>query len=321
MTNPVAPTHIDALPPAPQPNDTPAEFDSKAFASLQAQPVMVLQTNALADQTYQNAVAANERAVSAGAAQAASESARDIAVSAKSSAESARDLAQGYKTDANNSAQSAAQSAIDAADASRLTIGMVSTGTPGSPAQATITGSAGAQSLNLTLPKGDAGPAGSGDMNKADNLAGLADVAAARGNLGLGSAATAALKTTTGSSTTDVMTQKATSDALDALLDVPTSTVTSGAYTLQLADRGKCVDVGHNITVPKLATVAFPKGSVINLQNNSGTSRTLTAESGATVYLAGDSSKTGPFTLKGYGWAVLRKIDTASTWVISGAGI
>lgn len=107
----------------------------------------------------------------------------------------------------------------------------------------------------------------------------------------------------------------------DALLDVPTSTTTSAAYTLQLTDRGKCVDVGHAITVPKLATVAFPKGSVINLQNNSGTSRTITAESGATVYLAGDSTKTGPFTLKGYGWVVLRKIDTASTWVISGAGI
>lgn len=111
------------------------------------------------------------------------------------------------------------------------------------------------------------------------------------------------------------------SKSLDGLLDVPTSTVTSGAYTLQLSDRGNCVDVGHNITVPKLATVAFPKGSVINLQNNSGTSRTITAESGATVYLAGDSSKTGPFTLNGYGWVVLRKIDTASTWVISGAGI
>lgn len=109
--------------------------------------------------------------------------------------------------------------------------------------------------------------------------------------------------------------------ALDNLLDVPTSTITSAAYTLQLADRGKCVDVGHDITVPKLATVAFPKGSVVNLQNNSATSRTITAESGATVYLAGDSTKTGPFTLKGYGWVVLRKIDTASTWVISGAGI
>ncbi|QEA14280.1 hypothetical protein [Comamonas flocculans] len=105
------------------------------------------------------------------------------------------------------------------------------------------------------------------------------------------------------------------------VFDVPTSTVTSGAYTLQLVDRGNCVDVGHAITVPTLATVAFLKGSVVNLQNVTASGLTITAQSGATVYLSGDPTKTGPFTLKGYGWAVLRKIDTASTWVISGAGI
>ncbi|MCD6663518.1 MAG: hypothetical protein LT082_08970 [Comamonas sp.] len=108
---------------------------------------------------------------------------------------------------------------------------------------------------------------------------------------------------------------------LDALLDVPTNTVTSAAYTLQLTDRGKCVDVGHAITVPKLGTVAFGKGSIVNLQNVTATGITITAESGATVRLAGDASKTGPYTLKAYGWAVLRKIDAANTWVISGAGL
>ncbi|MBS0227661.1 MAG: hypothetical protein JSS23_03080 [Proteobacteria bacterium] len=65
MTDIVVPTAISALPPAPQPNDTPAQFDSKAFASLSAQVGMVAQTNLAAAATYQNAVAANERAVAA----------------------------------------------------------------------------------------------------------------------------------------------------------------------------------------------------------------------------------------------------------------
>ena len=34
MTDIVTPPTIDALPPAPQPTDTPAEFDGKAFALL-----------------------------------------------------------------------------------------------------------------------------------------------------------------------------------------------------------------------------------------------------------------------------------------------
>lgn len=66
MTNPVSPTPIDALPAAPQPSDTPAVFDSKAFALLTAQTAMVGQMNTAATQTYTNATAANERAVSAG---------------------------------------------------------------------------------------------------------------------------------------------------------------------------------------------------------------------------------------------------------------
>ncbi len=66
MTNPVSPTPIAALPAAPQPSDTPAVFDSKAFALLTAQTAMVGQMNTAATQTYTNATAANERAVSAG---------------------------------------------------------------------------------------------------------------------------------------------------------------------------------------------------------------------------------------------------------------
>lgn len=50
----------------------------------------------------------------------------------------------------------------EAGPANSLGIGTVTTGNPGDPASATITGTAPDQTLNLTLPQGDAGPAGSG---------------------------------------------------------------------------------------------------------------------------------------------------------------
>ena len=61
---------------------------------------------------------------------------------------------------AATSASNAATSATDAANASRLTAGTVTTGAAGSSASATITGSAGSQVLNLTIPRGDTGATG-----------------------------------------------------------------------------------------------------------------------------------------------------------------
>lgn len=93
MTDIVAPPTIDALPSGPRPTDTPAEFDSKAFATLSAQEGMVNQVNASNAATHQNAVAANERAsAAASSASAASASAatattkRDEAVAAAGTA-------------------------------------------------------------------------------------------------------------------------------------------------------------------------------------------------------------------------------------------
>lgn len=71
MTDIVTPPTIDALPPAPQPADTPSEFDSKAFALLAAQVAMVGDFNSAAAATQQNATAANERAVAAASSAAA----------------------------------------------------------------------------------------------------------------------------------------------------------------------------------------------------------------------------------------------------------
>ena len=90
----------------------------------------------------------------------------DTAVSDASSAAAAAITAKEAAQQAYVNAQ---QASVDAADASRLSIGTVTTATPGSSAQATITGTAGSQSLNLTIPaglkgdkgdKGDTGPQG-----------------------------------------------------------------------------------------------------------------------------------------------------------------
>lgn len=87
MTAIVSPPTIDSLPTPPQPTDTPEDFDTKAYASLQAQATMVTQANAANAATFQNATAANERAV------AADQSAQD-AEQAKTDAEQAADDAE-----------------------------------------------------------------------------------------------------------------------------------------------------------------------------------------------------------------------------------
>lgn len=65
MTDIVTPTPIDALPPAPSPGDTAAEFNAKSFPFVAAEVLMVPQINTAAVQTNQNATAAQERATAA----------------------------------------------------------------------------------------------------------------------------------------------------------------------------------------------------------------------------------------------------------------
>jgi hypothetical protein len=62
MTDIVTPTPIDALPPAPRPTDTPAEFDARSFALLGALDPMVTQANAAIASANTNATAAKEQA-------------------------------------------------------------------------------------------------------------------------------------------------------------------------------------------------------------------------------------------------------------------
>lgn len=90
------------------------------------------------------------------AAAASAAAAANSATSAAGSATTAGNSA----TAAANSASDAATSATDAANASRLTAGTVTTGAPGSSASISITGSAGSQVLNVTVPRGAVGATG-----------------------------------------------------------------------------------------------------------------------------------------------------------------
>lgn len=89
MTDIVTPPEIDALPPPPQPTDTPEVFDAKSYASLQAQAAMVTQLNAANDATHQNAVAAEERAAAADQSAQDADQAKADALQAKDDAEDA----------------------------------------------------------------------------------------------------------------------------------------------------------------------------------------------------------------------------------------
>ena len=113
MTNPVTPTPISALPPAPLVTDTPAEFDDKAYPFVQALDLLRSQINTVAGQTNQNAVASKEGA---------DESNTSAAASAASAAASA-----GSATTADehaDRAEEAEQAALVAAAAAGAAAGL-----------------------------------------------------------------------------------------------------------------------------------------------------------------------------------------------------
>jgi microcystin-dependent protein len=95
VTDIVVPPTIQAMPPAPQPTDPEAVFDSKGFATVAAWPAFIDEANALAVATRTNAVAAQERAVSSAASSTS-------AASSATAAAAARDLAQAFAQSAIN---------------------------------------------------------------------------------------------------------------------------------------------------------------------------------------------------------------------------
>lgn len=82
------------------------------------------------------------------------------ALSYRNTALTYRNQAEGFRNDAEGFKDAAEQAVIDAANASRLTMGTVTTGSPGSSAAASISGPAGSQVLALTIPRGDKGEPG-----------------------------------------------------------------------------------------------------------------------------------------------------------------
>lgn len=98
-------------------------------------------------------------ASAAGYASTASIKAAEATASASSASGSAAS-ATASASAASASAIAAAASAVAAEDSSRLTVGTTTTGAAGSSVSVTITGSPGAQALNLTIPRGDTGATG-----------------------------------------------------------------------------------------------------------------------------------------------------------------
>lgn len=123
MTDIVTPTPIDALPPAPSPGDTAAEFNAKSFPFVAAEVLMVPQINTAATQTNQNAVAANERAVAADAAKSTAQAAAGTATTKAGEAAGSATAAAGSATAASTSAGNAAGSATAASGSASAAAG------------------------------------------------------------------------------------------------------------------------------------------------------------------------------------------------------
>ena len=93
--------------------------------------------------------------------------------------------------------------------------------------------------------------------------------------------------------------------------------ISVAAYTLQLADAGKFLDVtnGGNvtITIPLNASVAFPAGTEIEICRDTMYTVTVAGASGVTIKSAGSKVSVADQ----YGCAVLKKLDT-NTWLLAG---
>lgn len=107
-------TQIQPLPIPPQPSDTPAEFNSKAFTFLGALPEFAEQTNALAVGAQQNADVAAASKTSALASQNAAKTSETNSASSNAAAASSQAAAKTSETNAGTSATAAANSAAAA---------------------------------------------------------------------------------------------------------------------------------------------------------------------------------------------------------------
>lgn len=207
-----------------------------------------------------------------------------VDAAAASSAKSAAELA----------ASSAAQSASSAADASRLTVGTVTTAPAGSSATATITGQPGAQVLDLALPAGADGPQGQTGPEGAQGPQGPQGPAGADGANGLDGAPG----------------PQGPQGPMGSLLGV--TTIAGTAYTLSADDDGKLLYCTA-ATAVTITTAALPAAfSCMVIQGGAG-QISIAAGAGTTVAAFGGMVKTA-----GQYAALTVFAPVADTFIVSG---
>lgn len=123
----------------------------------------------------------------------------------------------------------------------------------------------------------------------------------------------------------DGTTKAASTLYVDKAISALTVNSVSAAYTLALADAGAVVyhppsdTTARTWTIPANASVAFPIGSVITIDNDIGAGALTIAITSDTLVLVGAGS-TGSRTLAAGGQATAVKV-TATRWRISGVGL
>ncbi len=314
---------ITPLPSPPQPTDTTAEFNSKAFALVAALSTFVTETNSTATNVNTQSTAATTKAAEAStSATAAANSATNAAssataaASAKTAAESARDatLAAFDSFDDRYLGAKTSDPTVDN-DGNPLVSGSlyfntvagimkVYTGSAWVAAYVSPTGllalSGGTMTGNITFNAGQTFP-GTGDV------------------------------TTTG---TQTLTNKTISGASNTLTvdgtngvgfrEVPQNSQ-SANYTLVLTDSGKHIlhpstdTTARTFTIPANSTVAYPIGTAVTFVNQNGAGVVTISITTDTMSLAG-AGTTGSRTLAANGVATAIKIANTE-WIISGTGL
>lgn len=131
-----------------------------------------------------------------------------------------------------------------------------------------------------------------------------------------------------------IVTSTTTSNIAVGYLSIPQNLYPIGSsnnYTIALTDQGKHLYLNltaanansANIFIPTTANVNFPIGAAVNIVLNGAYSANVIANSGVTLYLAGNTggiTGTNTRSLASYSMSSLLCV-AANTWYISGVGV
>jgi hypothetical protein len=119
----------------------------------------------------------------------------------------------------------------------------------------------------------------------------------------------------------------ASSNVAIGYLSIPQNLSPGTNYTIQLSDQGKHLYMpltsnANIIYIPASSSVPFPIGAAVNILINGAFSANVVANSGVTMYLAGNTygSTTSTRLLSSYSMVSLVKV-ASDTWYIAGAGV